>query len=94
MDANRLQEKTSVPVTAWENSWAILPQGQAFLINGYQVAGSNWAKDWSVWVALTTYLQVSACVHATMQQQAVKGYALLSGVRHLAHSQPVFGWCW
>lgn len=41
---------------SWENN--VSPEYRASLRANYLAAGPNWSRDWNVWVALDTYLQV------------------------------------
>ncbi|EFJ40132.1 hypothetical protein VOLCADRAFT_84647 [Volvox carteri f. nagariensis] len=51
-------EMTGVPQTAWGNWDNVSPTGRAALRAKYFADGANWARDWDVWVALDTYLQL------------------------------------
>ncbi|GLI69943.1 hypothetical protein VaNZ11_014681 [Volvox africanus] len=51
-------EKTGVPLASWSNYGAVSPSGRAANRAAYFTAGAMWSTDWSVWVALDTYLQL------------------------------------
>ncbi|GIL43827.1 hypothetical protein Vafri_1433 [Volvox africanus] len=51
-------EKTGVPLASWSNYGAVSPSGRATNRATYFSTGARWSADWSVWVALDTYLQL------------------------------------